>query len=73
MPKPDHLRVVHDLETQPAAPPEVITVDEAADLLRVDRRTVYSLIKRGKIPGVRRVGRSIRLSRTKLLAWLEAG
>jgi len=51
---------------------EVLTVDEAAELLRVDRKTVYTAIRRGKLPGVRKVGRSIRIHRPTLVAWLGA-
>lgn len=53
--------------------PDVLTVDETAALLRVNRKTVYDAIKRGELPGVRRLGRSIRLSRSAVLAWLAEG
>jgi len=39
--------------------PEVLTVEEVADLLRVDRKTAYAAIAEGGVPGVRRVGRCI--------------
>ena len=48
----------------------VLTVDEVAALLRVNRKTVYDAIKRGQIPGVRRIGGTIRVSRDALLRWL---
>jgi excisionase family DNA binding protein len=51
--------------------PAVITVDEAAALLRVDRKSIYESIRRGELPGVVRVGRAIRISRTALLQWLS--
>jgi excisionase family DNA binding protein len=47
--------------------PTVLTVDEAAALLRVDRKSVYDSIRRGELPGVVRVGRVIRISRSALL------
>lgn len=50
---------------------DVLTVDELAVLLRLERKTVYRAIQRGEIPGARRVGRSIRVSRAAVLAWLE--
>ena len=53
--------------------PDVLTVDETAALLRMDRKTVYNAIQRGEIPGARRLGRSIRLSRDAVLAWLSQG
>jgi excisionase family DNA binding protein len=50
---------------------EIMTVLEAAEFLRVGKNAVYDLCTRGEIPH-RRVGRSIRLSRSALLAWLGA-
>lgn len=53
--------------------PAVLTVEEVADLMRVDRKTAYSAIAEGGIPGVRRIGRCIRVSRDELLRWLAEG
>lgn len=47
-----------------------ITVDEAAELLRVDRKTVYDAIKTGQLPSLT-IGRVIRLSEAKVIALLE--
>lgn len=52
---------------------EVMTVDELADAMRLDRKTVYGLIARGELPGVGRVGRSIRIHREAVLRWLADG
>ena len=58
----------------PAPPlPDVLTVDELATLLRVERKTVYAAIARGEIPGVRRIGAILRVSRDAVLAWLAQG
>jgi len=52
--------------------PEVLTVDEAAAFLRVDRKTVYTAVAEGQLPG-RRVGRRrIVILRDQLLAWLRS-
>ena len=51
---------------------DVLTVEEASAILRVSRFTLYAEIKRGHIPGVVRIGRTIRLSRSALAAWFEA-
>ena len=48
----------------------VLTVSEAARLLRIGRNQLYEAIGRGEIPH-RRIGRSIRLSRAALLRWFE--
>ncbi len=49
----------------------VLTVDEAARLLRVNRKTLYDAVREGRVPGVIRLGRSIRIGRTALLGWLR--
>lgn len=49
---------------------DVLTVDEAAAILRVDRKTLYAAVARGEVPA-RKIGRTIRLSRAVVLAWLE--
>ena len=54
----------------PALPP-VLTVDEAARLLRVNRKTLYDAVRAGEVPGVVRLGRSIRIGRDALLRWME--
>jgi excisionase family DNA binding protein len=53
--------------------PAIITVDELATLLRLDRKTVYDAIARGEIPGVRRIRRSLRVSRDAVLEWIAQG
>jgi len=59
----------------PAAPtttlPSVLTVDEAARFLRLNRKTLYDAVRAGELPGVVRVGRSIRIGRDALLGWLQ--
>ncbi len=51
--------------------PLVLTVDEVAEILRVNRNTVYELFHRGKLPGGCHVGRNIRFSSKALLEWLR--
>lgn len=53
--------------------PPVLTVEEVADLMRIDRKTAYAAIAAGGVPGVRRLGRCIRVSRDVLLQWLAEG
>jgi excisionase family DNA binding protein len=53
--------------------PVVLTVDEVAAIMRVDRKTIYGVIARGEMPGVRRLGRSVRLHRDTVLRWLADG
>jgi excisionase family DNA binding protein len=47
-----------------------LTTEEALDYLQVNLRTVYRLIKAGKIPAVR-VGRQWRFRKRDIDAWLE--
>ncbi len=51
--------------------PILLTVDEAADLLRTTRRAIYAMVERGQLPGVVRVRRRVLLRTDALLNWLE--
>ncbi|OHV33661.1 excisionase [Pseudofrankia sp. EUN1h] len=54
----------------PAAPvSEVLTLEEAAELLRVSVDDVRALVESGDLPA-RRIGEAWRLTRTAVLAWL---
>lgn len=47
-------------QTAPVGPsPEVLTVAEAAELLRINEKTLREAITRDEVPGVRRIGRVI--------------
>jgi excisionase family DNA binding protein len=56
---------------RPAEPAEVMTLDEAAELLQVERAALERLAEDGELPG-RRIGDDWRFSRAALLAWLAA-
>ncbi|MDQ2983745.1 MAG: helix-turn-helix domain-containing protein [Actinomycetota bacterium] len=49
--------------------PDVLTVDQLAQLLQVDEKTVRSLAAKGDLPG-RKLGRHWRFSRHAVLEWL---
>ena len=51
--------------------PLLLRPTEAARLLSVGRSTLYELVAKGAIPGVIRVGRSIRFSLKALQKWIE--
>jgi excisionase family DNA binding protein len=53
--------------------PPVLSVEEVAALMRINRKTAYAAIAEGEVPGVRRLGRCIRVSRDVLLRWLAEG
>jgi excisionase family DNA binding protein len=54
---------------QSPALPEFMTVEEAAELLRVNRSTMYEMVKTA--PWAKQVGRQIRISRTALMEWFR--
>src|SRR5580658_10439389 len=60
-------------EGQTEPEPAVLTVDELAALLRVNRKTVYEALARGEIPGARRLGATYRILRDAVLEWLASG
>ena len=64
----DSLTVGHHSFT-PIEELEVLTLEEAADLLRVDAEQVAKLAESGEIPG-RKLGEEWRFTRTRLLDWL---
>ena len=41
------------------AMPMLLTVDDAADLLRTTRRAIYAMLERRQLPGVIRIGRRV--------------
>lgn len=51
-------------------PPELLTVPDAAQLLRVSVSNVYRLAERGELPGAVKVGGQWRIGRAQLLAGL---
>ena len=53
--------------------PPVLTVIEAAEFLRISRGSAYALAKRGELPGVFRLGRTLRVNRDAMLDSLRQG
>jgi excisionase family DNA binding protein len=49
--------------------PDVLTIEQLAELLQVDEKTVRSLATSGELPG-RKLGRHWRFSRQAVLDWL---
>lgn len=62
-----------DIEPPASELPEVLTVDELAALLRLNRKTLYDALKRGEIPGARLVAGRYRIHRDTVLGWLRSG
>jgi excisionase family DNA binding protein len=51
--------------------PLLLTVAEAATLLRTTRRAIYAMIERRHLPGVIRIRRRVRFRADDLLHWLD--
>ena len=50
-------------------PSDILTVDEAAEYLKIPRSSVYKLAQQGKIPA-QKVGRHWRFHRDTLVDWI---
>jgi excisionase family DNA binding protein len=63
--------IEHAGRTQRNAVPVLLTVDEAAALLRTTRRGIYAMIARRQLPGVIHIRRRVLLRADDLLHWLD--
>jgi excisionase family DNA binding protein len=52
--------------------PDLLTAEEVAALLRIHPDRVYRLIRERRLPAVH-LGRTVRVERHTLMAWLAAG
>ena len=51
--------------------PVLLTVDEAAALLRTTRRAMYAMVERRQLPGVVRIRRRVLFRTEALLNWVD--
>jgi excisionase family DNA binding protein len=51
--------------------PMLLTVDDAATLLRTTRRAIYAMLERRQLPGVIRIRRRVLIRSAELLEWLD--
>lgn len=49
----------------------MLTVDDAAEVLRTTRSAIYAMLERGQLPVPLRVGRRLLLREDELLHWLD--
>jgi prophage regulatory protein len=52
--------------------PELLTVEQVADLLQLNRQTIWNWIDAGTFPAVQIGTRRFRIKRADLHAWLDA-
>ncbi len=56
------------------APPDdgaLLTVTEAAKVLRISRALAYQMVAKGELPSVRIGNRLVRVPHARLLRWIE--
>ena len=51
--------------------PIFLTIEEAADLLRISPRSAYTLAREGRLAGAVKVGNQWRVDRGALMAWVK--
>ncbi len=51
--------------------PKLLRVHEVAELTGVEKWRLYSLIKAGKGPQYMKIGKTIRISETALMEWID--
>jgi excisionase family DNA binding protein len=68
-----HVEHVHREQQRLDSPtlPVLLTVDEAAAMLRTTRRAIYAMIARRQLPGVVRIRRRVLVRADDLLHWLD--
>jgi len=59
--------MLHDLHDLPP----LLTVDEAAALLRTTKKAIYVMAARWRLPGIIKLGRRVLIRRDDLLDWLD--
>jgi len=71
--QPNEIAITDTISTEPPDHlPAILTVDEVAAFLRINRKTIYDLVRRNEIPGARKLGRCLRFGRDALLRWMGA-
>lgn len=51
--------------------PVLLTSVEVAELLRTTKKAIYSMVERGQLPGIVRIGRRVLVREDALLDWLR--
>jgi excisionase family DNA binding protein len=65
------VNVVELVPPERQAAPALMRPPEVADYLQVSRSKVYAMLAADALPGIVRIGASVRVHRATLAAWLE--
>lgn len=63
-------QIIHKADSSMDHLPEVLEVNEVANVLNVSKYTAYELCKRPDFPAVR-IGRRILVRKEKMIAWMD--
>ena len=67
-----HLLIEKQEQTPTDQPEQLLTIQEAAEFLRLSVPTLYSKVSKGELPVMKR-GKRLYFSRTELLEYVKAG
>ena len=56
---------------RPDGLPIYLTPDDAAALLRTSRKAIYVMVERGRLPGVKKIGKRLLIRTETLLSWID--
>jgi len=51
---------------------KLLTVEDLSDYLSLPRSSIYTMVSRGKLPGVVHLGRALRFELATIDAWVSA-
>jgi excisionase family DNA binding protein len=70
-PRDEVSTLVNEMIPQKIRGPRVLlTPIEVAELLRTTKKAIYSMVERGQLPGIVRIGRRVLVREDALLDWL---
>lgn len=62
---------LHRLNDSQEAQSNLITIDQAAELLQLAKPTIYSKHSKGEIPGICKVGKKLFFEKDVLIQWIK--
>lgn len=54
-------------------PEDFVNVDQIAECIGVNRKTIYDAVNAGELPGAQKLRGTIRIHKPTVLAWFELG